>query len=240
MALKIIDAIGAAHESGIVHRDLKPANILLMPNGEPKVGDFGVARMAHRTRITKSGAIFGTLAYLPPEAFHPGVYQDHRGDIWALGIIMFEMLTGVLPFVGEGQTELMSSIIREKPMSLRTYRKDVPSSWTDIILRCLTKHPNQRYEIVRDLYTDLRDDMYSPMGTRELRSAGDITSMPLDQMFADEQPAVASQFDADTLHMPYFGDDEPAASWMGTALGVLVAGLALGLTVAAVFLFVTQ
>jgi serine/threonine-protein kinase len=239
MALKIIDAIRAAHEAGIVHRDLKPANILLMPNGEPKVGDFGVARIEHRTRITQSGAVFGTLAYLPPEAFQTTVYQDHRGDIWAMGIIMFEMLTSVLPFSGNSQTEMLSSIVGDKPFSLRTYRKDVPSSWTDIILRCLAKEPNRRYDSARDLYTDLRNDMYSPLSTRDLSNSEDIVSMPLDEMFAKDAP-LAGELDGGTHHLMNEASGASGGSMLATVLGVLVAGLAIALTAAAVFMLLSR
>ncbi|HLA44517.1 MAG TPA: serine/threonine-protein kinase, partial [Aggregatilineales bacterium] len=151
MALKITDAIASAHEVGIIHRDLKPENILLTEAGEPKVVDFGLARLSGVTTMTQAGTLMGTLAYMPPEAFDPVLRQDHRGDIWALGIIFFQMLTGDSPFRSSSQSGMISAILSQKPAPLHQLRTGLPHEWGDILLGCLEKHPNNRYPTARHL-----------------------------------------------------------------------------------------
>lgn len=165
MALKILDAVATAHEAGIVHRDLKPENILLSAMGEPHVGDFGLARDGNMSTMTATGTVMGTLAYMPPEAFDAFLKQDHRGDIWALGVIMFEMLTGSLPFRARSQTELIAAILNDTPISLISVRRDAPPAWPSIIELCLQKEINQRYQSVREVYNDLRSDRVNVGGS---------------------------------------------------------------------------
>ncbi|MCZ7542449.1 MAG: serine/threonine protein kinase [Anaerolineae bacterium] len=126
IARKVIEAIGSAHELGIVHRDLKPTNILLGVDGEPKVADFGLAKLTNFSTITLGGGAMGTLAYMPPEAFEMQALQDHRGDIWAMGVIFYQMLAGSLPFPGQGKAELVRAILQDPPISLEWFRKDLP------------------------------------------------------------------------------------------------------------------
>ena len=158
IALAVLDAMTAAHEAGIIHRDLKPTNILMSADGTPKIADFGLVRISQLSTMTASGMIMGTLEYMAPEAFDTLVRQDHRADIWALGVIMFQMLTGQMPFRGHNDTQIMGSILHDKPYSLYTYRKDVPGDWVLIIDHCLEKEPALRYQTVRDLMNDLRGD----------------------------------------------------------------------------------
>ncbi|MBN1284280.1 MAG: serine/threonine protein kinase [Anaerolineae bacterium] len=157
LALKITDAVAAAHEAGVTHRDLKPANILLSATGEPKVADFGLAKLSDLSTMTATGTAMGTLAYMPPEAFDALAKQDHRGDIWALGVIFFEMLTGgALPFMGRTQSELIAAILTDKPTPLNAVRRDLPTGWNDIILHCLEHYAEFRYQSARELIEDVK------------------------------------------------------------------------------------
>jgi|GEM_PF-2673494 len=161
LALMIADAVASAHENGVVHRDLKPANILLSADGQPKVADFGLAKNQQLSTMTKTGTVMGTLVYMPPEAFDALAKQDARGDIWALGVIFFEMLTRSLPFRGRSDSQIIAAILNDPPMSLYHFRKDIPSAWVNIIDHCLEKEPSFRYQTVRELYNDLEADMAS-------------------------------------------------------------------------------
>ncbi|MCL4254573.1 MAG: serine/threonine protein kinase, partial [Anaerolineae bacterium] len=110
IALDLSDALTRAHRLKIVHRDLKPANILIAEDGTPRLTDFGVAQIQDKTRVTRTGAMVGTLAYLAPEALN-GEPTDERADIWAFGIILYEMLAGRGPFPEENNTALITAIL---------------------------------------------------------------------------------------------------------------------------------
>lgn len=157
IAGRVIDAMASAHDMGILHRDLKPANILMTAILEPKIGDFGLAKMLDLTTLTATGTAMGTLAYMPPEAFETLTRVDQRADIWALGVIFFEMLTGSLPFPATTQPQMIGAIMNEAPFDIRMYRQDVPPAWEMMIAQCLEKNPNHRYENVRDMLDDLNE-----------------------------------------------------------------------------------
>lgn len=157
IAAKIIDAVGTAHTVGILHRDLKPANILMSAILEPKVADFGLAKMTDLTTLTATGTAMGTLAYMPPEAFDMLSRPDKRGDIWALGVIFFEMLTGALPFPAKTQPQMIGAILNDRPFDITMYRRDVPIAWQHMVERCLQKQPEKRYQQVEDMLVDLNE-----------------------------------------------------------------------------------
>lgn len=157
MASKIIDGLAIAHDAGIVHRDLKPSNILLTAALEPVIADFGLAKVSDLTTMTSTGTTLGTIVYMPPEAFDTLRKTDHRGDIWALGIIFFQMLTGSLPFRGETQMHIIGAILNENPYPLTLHRRDLPASWEMMVTQCLEKNPENRYQSVRDIIADLNE-----------------------------------------------------------------------------------
>jgi len=189
--LPIVDAVHSAHQLGITHRDLKLQNILLTTDGQPKVADFGLAKVSGASTMTQSGTIFGTLAYMPPEAFEDARRQDHRGDIWALGVMLFELLTGTLPFKAETQMELVGAILSSKPRALHKHRPDLNPMWENVIGQCLQKDPERRYQSAKDLWIDIHTEQ---AGLKKLASAGvsaDIVNMPLEEIFADRQKTPA-------------------------------------------------
>ncbi|MEM7346695.1 MAG: protein kinase, partial [Chloroflexota bacterium] len=154
IALELTDALTRAHHLNIIHRDLKPANILLASDGTPRLTDFGVARLGQAERMTQSGMILGTVDYLPPEMLN-GKPIDTRADIWAFGVLLFEMLTGQRPFLGDTLVSIMMSITTKPPPDLWELRPDLPPALITLIERMLEKSPEQRLSSTRLLGAEL-------------------------------------------------------------------------------------
>jgi serine/threonine protein kinase/tetratricopeptide (TPR) repeat protein len=148
LSLDLADALTRAHRLRIIHRDLKPQNILLAQDGTPRLTDFGVAQMQDHQRVTQTGMIIGTIAYLSPEACE-GKAVDERLDIWAFGILLYEMLSGKRPFDESTTVATLSAILRKPLPPVRELRSDVPVGLARLIERMLQKDPNDRLPSVR-------------------------------------------------------------------------------------------
>ncbi len=151
---QIAEGLGEAHKLGIVHRDLKPGNIMIDKDGQAKIMDFGVARAMREKGISGAGAIIGTPEYMSPEQVE-GKEADPRTDIYALGIILFEMLMGQVPFEGETAFSIAAKQKSEPPPIPRKLAPQIPESLNKLILRCLEKDPVNRYQTAEELRTDL-------------------------------------------------------------------------------------
>ncbi len=154
-ALQIGEALHEAHEKGIVHRDIKCDNIMVNSKNQVKVMDFGLAKLKGSMKLTKTSSTVGTLAYMAPEQLQGGEVNA-RSDIFSYGVVLFEMLTGHIPFRGEHEAALMYSIVNEEPESALKYRQDLSPELDRIIRRALEKDPADRYQHVDDMVSELR------------------------------------------------------------------------------------
>jgi serine/threonine protein kinase len=154
IAIGIARGLAVAHESGIIHRDIKPGNIIITRDGVPKIVDFGLAKLTGATKLTRVGAALGTLPYMSPEQIKSKT-QDHRTDIWSLGVLIYQTLTGALPFEGEYEAAIAHSILHEPPVPLRQRRPELPAVLDRIITGTLKKEPEERYPTMNDLIADL-------------------------------------------------------------------------------------
>lgn len=156
MAIQVAQGLAQAHEHGITHRDIKPANVMITNDGVAKILDFGLAKLAGQIGLTKAGTTLGTVAYMSPEQTH-GQEVDHRADVWAFGVMLYEMLTGQLPFKGEYEQAVIYSILNEEPEPPAVLRAEAPMELERIILKALAKKPAERYQHVDELLADLNN-----------------------------------------------------------------------------------
>jgi serine/threonine-protein kinase len=149
-------ALEAAHNEGVVHRDLKPQNVLMDSNGQVFVSDFGLAKSLEgpSTMMTTAGEVLGTPRYMSPEQAE-SKSADNRSDLYALGLILFEMVTGDLPFGSDSIMQTMYQRVTQDPKSPKLLNPDVPDYLSEIILHCLKRDPEQRYQHARDIVADL-------------------------------------------------------------------------------------
>ena len=155
LAVQVAEGLRHAHEKGIVHRDIKSANIMVRDDGEAKIMDFGLAKLADTTVMTKEGTTVGTIAYMSPEQAQ-GEALDGRTDIWSLGVVIYEAVAGQLPFIGDRDQAVVYAILKKEPQPLTSLRSGVPLELERIINKCLEKDTSYRYQSSSELLADLK------------------------------------------------------------------------------------
>ncbi len=166
IALRICDALGYAHAQGIVHRDIKPENVLITEAGGVKVMDFGLARSEGRSRMTQTGMLVGTVAYMAPEQALSGTV-DARSDLYSLGCVLYEMITGRAPFMADDPVAVISMHVNVPPVSPRFHVPDLPTVLEAAVLRLLAKDPTERYQSAAELAEVLRSTLLPLEGTED-------------------------------------------------------------------------
>lgn len=152
---QVADGLAAAHEHGIVHRDIKPENIMIRKDGIVQIMDFGLAKLHGATRLTKEGSTIGTAGYMSPEQVQ-GLDTDHRSDIFSLGVVLYELLTDQMPFKGMHDTAIMYEIVNIDAAPPSALRPDIEPELDRILLECLDKDKDERYQSAKELAKDLR------------------------------------------------------------------------------------
>ena len=152
---QLTDGLAHAHEAYIIHRDIKPQNIMIEDNGRIKITDFGIAMALNSTQLTQTNSVMGSVHYLPPEQAN-GKGSTVKSDIYSLGILMYELLTGSVPFKGDTAVEIALKHMKEKIPSVRKQNPTIPQSVENIILKATAKNPKNRYDSVREMYNDLQ------------------------------------------------------------------------------------
>ena len=160
LAGQIADGLGKAHDRGIVHRDVKPANVIVTIDGVVKIIDFGLAMLTEATRMTRPGTAIGTPAYMSPEQAR-GDEIDPRTDLWSLGVVLYEMLTGQIPFRGGNESAIIHSILNDLPRPARELRAEVPAALERVMMRVLEKNRDKRYDSASELKKDLVESLPS-------------------------------------------------------------------------------
>lgn len=184
IAIQIGEGLARAHKAGIIHRDIKPANAIFTKDGIVKIVDFGLAKLSGATQLTRTGSSIGTAAYMSPEQVR-GDEVDHRADIWSLGVLLYEMITGQLPFQGDNETAMMYSVLNEDPESLVSLREDIPQYLDEAVTKALVKEQIDRYQSVQTMVEELRKLSANETGHQKWEKS--IVVLPFENMSPDPE-----------------------------------------------------
>ena len=175
-AMQIAQGLVKAHAAGIVHRDIKPANVMVTSDGLVKIVDFGLAKLLGQTGVTRTGTTLGTVAYMSPEQTK-GLEVDARSDLWSLGVVLYEMIAGRLPFAGTDTFAIANAIVHDTPPPLTSLRTGVPMDVERVVTRALAKRTEDRYQTAADFLSEVRRLKRESDGQPSL-AAATVASVP--------------------------------------------------------------
>jgi serine/threonine-protein kinase len=237
VASEVAGALGFAHTNGMIHRDIKPANILVATNGAVKVADFGIARAfntATQENLTQAGAVMGTATYFSPEQAQ-GLALDGRSDLYSLGVVMYEMVTGRPPFSGDNPVTIAYRQVHEAPVAIRRVTPDVPAAYESIVGHLLTKNAAHRYATADDLRLDLHRFREGRRVEAETATAVAAAVAPAVAATTVGAAPVSSTTAMPPMQLPpltgeYRYEQEPPRSkgWLFTGIVLLLVALGIG------------
>ena len=224
IGIQIADGLAAAHEKGIVHRDIKPENIMIRKDGIVQIMDFGLAKLRGVSRLTKEGSTVGTAGYMSPELVQ-GQDADHRSDIFSLGVVLYELFAGQLPFKGVHETAVAYEIVNVDPAPMSSVKPEIEPHLDAVVLECLEKDPNERTQSAKQISIDLR--RYKRESSRQHASRITVARPAVTR--SPIQPVEGSRQ----------GESEEVRSWRGgrTLWWLVTAGFFVGMTAFAVLYF---
>jgi len=194
IGIQIADGLAAAHEKGIVHRDVKPENIMVRKDGICQIMDFGLAKLVGNkskiSRLTKEGSTIGTVGYMSPEQVQ-GHEVDHRSDIFSLGVLLYDLFTGELPFKGVHETALLYEIVNVDAIPMSAIKPEIDPSLDGIVLECLAKEPSERYQSVAEVAKELR--RFKRESTRQRATRTTVTRQFKKSAISEARPVAESR-----------------------------------------------
>lgn len=196
----IAEGLKAAHDKGIIHRDIKSSNIMITKEGKVKVMDFGLAKVKGSELVTRVGTTLGTAAYMSPEQAQ-GMPLDHRTDLWSLGVIFYEMLTGELPFKAEHEAAWSYVIVNEQPLEPSELDRKIPAHIDDIVMKLLEKDPEKRYKSADDLIQNLTDAEKGMSTSEQQTKTKAIAVLPFNNISSEKETDYFSDGLAEELIM---------------------------------------